>query len=47
MKFYHAVIHMLLLFGDENWVLSEPMVQRLEEFNVGFLRLVKNLNAKG
>ena len=31
---------MVLLFGADKWVISKPMVQRLEGAHVGFLRQV-------
>ena len=36
-KFYCAIILVVLLFGAETWVMSEPMAQRLEGAHVGFL----------
>ena len=36
-KLYCAVIHEVLLFGEENWVLSAPMLQILEGVHVEFL----------
>ena len=45
-NFYRAVIHAVLLFGADTWVLSAPMVQRLEGVHVGFLRQVNKLKAK-
>ena len=36
----------MILFGAETWVLSAPMVHRLEEVYMGFLRQVKKSKAK-
>ena len=45
-NFYHAVVQAVLLFGADTWVLSAPMVQRLEVAYVGFLRKVIGKKAK-
>ena len=37
-KNYHAVVHVVQLFGAETWVLTAPMMQRLEGAHVSFLR---------
>ena len=36
-KFYHAVVQAVILFGAETWVLTAPMMQRLEGEHVYFL----------
>ena len=36
-KFLRAVVQAVLLFGAETWVLTEPMMQRLEGAHVSFL----------
>ena len=45
-KFYRAVVQAVILFGSETWVLSAPMIQRLEEAHVGFLWQVVRKKAK-
>ena len=44
-KLYHVVIHALLMFGVETWVLLAPMTQWLYGVHVGFLRQVTELKA--
>ena len=34
---YGAVVQAVILFGAEAWVLTEPMMQRLEGAHVSFL----------
>ena len=38
--FYRAVVQKFLIFGVENWVLSEAMSRNLEGVHVGFLRQI-------
>ena len=45
-KFYRKVIHAVMLFGEERWVLSVPMAQMLEGVRLGFLRQVVKFKAK-
>ena len=37
-RFYCTVRQVLLLFGDDTWVLLAPMAQRIEVFYMGLLR---------
>ena len=37
LQFYWEVVHVVLLFGAETWVLSEAMTKKLEGLHVGFL----------
>ena len=39
-KFYHVVVHTVLLFRAETWVLRKTMSQRIEGEHVIFLRQV-------
>ena len=36
-KFHSAVVQAVLLFGEETWVITETMMQRLEVAHVSFL----------
>ena len=45
-NFYHAVVQAVLLFGVETWLLSAPMMQRLEGAHVGLMREVTRKKAK-
>ena len=45
-KFYRAVIQVVLFFGVETWVLSEPMAHRIYGIHVGFLIQVEKLKVK-
>ena len=38
--FYRAVVQKFLIFGVENWVLSEAMSRKREGVHVGFLRQI-------
>ena len=44
--FFRAVIHALLLFGADTWVLLVPTAQKLEVVHLGFLIHVKKLKGK-
>ena len=37
-KFYCMVVHMVLLFGSETWVLIAALMQKLKSLHVIFLR---------
>ena len=43
-KFYQAVVQVVLLSGDETWVLLEAMLNNLERVHVGFLQQVTGIN---
>ena len=45
-KFYSALIQVLLLVEAETWLLLSPMVHMLEEFHMGLLIHMTKLNAK-
>ena len=38
--FYRSVVHTVLLFGAETWVLSEAMSRNMERVHVDFLRRI-------
>ena len=45
-KLYRVVFQVVLLFGEETWVLTASMLQKLEEVHVGFLRQVTGMTAR-
>ena len=44
-KLYHTVVQAVLLFGVETWVLTSPMMHKLEGAHVIFLRQVTRKQA--
>ena len=44
-KIYRAVVHAVLLFGAETWMLTEKIMQQLEGAHMSFLRQVTHKQA--
>ena len=39
-SFYRAVVHAILLYGSETWVLSESMAKRIEGNHTELLQMI-------
>ena len=42
---YRAVVQVVLIFGDDTWVLSEAVSRNMEGGHVGFLRQITGQRA--